>query len=262
MEHSYVADGESHDTMATAHTPWFGTKRALADNTTSIGTAPQGGVIASASDLVRYLRMMMNGQGDILSAEGKAQMMRPASDASPFYGLGWFVDSDNGSIWHTGASPGVETLATMLPADRKGVVVLVNGGSGIGFGETTQLRNGIAARAIGLEYEGEGPRWSQKALFVAMALLPVGYLLSIVWAWRRRDAIRAKSGASGAFSLWFPLVTTLGAAWVMLGLVPRLFGAPLGTILLFQPDFGLSLIAGAATGVLWAVCRLGVASSG
>ena len=91
--------------------------------------------------------MMMNGRDDVLSAEGKALMMRPASAASPFYGLGWFVDSDNGSVWHSGSSPGFETLATLVPAEKKGVVVLVNGGSGVGFGETTQLRNGITARA-------------------------------------------------------------------------------------------------------------------
>jgi hypothetical protein len=95
-----------------------------------------------------------------------------------------------------------------------------------------------------------------------MTLLPVGFLLSMVWAWRHRDEIRAKSGAFGQFSLWFPLLTTLGAAWVLLFLVPKLFGAPLSTIRLFQPDLGWTMIASAATGVLWAVFRLGVAFSG
>ena len=93
MEHSFVADGEIHESMATGHTPWFGTKRPLPDNTTDRGTAPQGGIIASANDLARYMQMMMNGEDDVLSAEGKALMMRPASETSPFYGFGWFVDS-------------------------------------------------------------------------------------------------------------------------------------------------------------------------
>ena len=170
-------------------------------------------------------------------------MMRPASAASPFYGLGWFVDSGNGTVWHSGTSPGFETLATMVPAEKKGVVVLVNGGSGVGFGETAQLRNGITARALGLDYDGEGSRLSQKALFISLVLLPFVYLLSMVWAWRHRVAIRAKSGAFGLFSLWFPLVTTLVAAWVILHLVPNLVGSPLANIRLFQPDLGMSLIA-------------------
>jgi hypothetical protein len=150
----------------------------------------------------------------------------------------------------------------MIPAEAQGAVVLVNGGSGVGFGETTQLRNGITALALGLDYDGEGSRWTQRALFVALVLLPVVYLLSMVWAWRHRVELRAKSGAFGLFSLWFPLLTTLVAAWVIVYLVPTMLGAPLATITLFQPDLGLALIATAVTGVLWPAFRLGVAYTG
>jgi len=264
MEHSFVADGEIHEDMATGHRPWFGTKRPLPENTTDRATAPQGGIVASASDLARYLRMMMNGEDDVLSAAGKAQMMRPASAASPFYGLGWYIDSGNRTVWHSGSTPGVETLATMVPADQDGVVVLVNGGSGLGFGETAPLLNGITAGALGLDYDGEGPRIWQEVLFISLVALPIIYLLAMIWAWRYRAAIRAKSrsGISGRFSLWFPLLTTVVAAWAIFALVPRVGGAPIGTIRLFAPDFGLALIATAVTGVLWAVFRLGVAYTG
>ena len=187
-------------------------------------------------------------------------MMRPASAASPSYGLGWFVGSGNGTVWHSGTSPGYEALATMDPAEKTGVVVLLNGGSGLGFGETAQLGNGITARALGLDYDGEGSRLPQKALFISLVLLPVVYLLSMIWAWRHRVQIRAKSkNVFGRFSLWFPLLTTLVAAWVILGLVPGLFGSPIANVRLFAPDFGLALIATAVTGVLWAIFRLGVA---
>jgi hypothetical protein len=206
--------------------------------------------------------MMMNGKDDVLSAQGKAAMMRPASEASPFHGFGWFLDTGNGTVWHTGNSIGFESLATMVPAEKKGVVVLVNAGGGIGFGETLQLRKGIAARAIGLNYEGEGSRWSLKALFITLVLTPVMFLFSMIWAWRHRRALRAKSGAFGMFSLWFPLLTTLASAWVVLRLMPSLLGAAFGTLNLFQPDLGLALLAIPVTGVLWAVFRLGVAYSG
>ncbi len=262
MEHSFVADGEIHESMATGHTPWFTTKRPLAGHATDRVTAPQGGIVASASDLALYMQMMMNGTDDVLSAEGKALMMQPASAASPFYGLGWFLDSTRGTVWHSGSTPGIETLATMVPATRSGVVVLVNGGSGLGFGETAQLGNAITATALGLDYDGEGSRLSQKALFVGLAILPIAYLLSMIWAWRHRHELRAKSGMFGRFSLWFPLLTTIAAAWVILWLVPRLFGSPLGNLSLFVPDLVLVLVATAALGVLWAVFRLGVAYTG
>lgn len=71
MEHSFVADGEIHESMATGHTPWFGTKRPLPENSTSRGMAPAGGIIASAGDLALYVQMMMNGQDDVLSAAGR-----------------------------------------------------------------------------------------------------------------------------------------------------------------------------------------------
>ncbi len=262
MEHSFVADGKVHDSMATGHTAWFGTKRALPQTPTDIATAPQGGIVATAGDLARYMQVMMDGQDDVLSAAGKAQMMRPASAASPSYGFGWYLDTGNGSVWHTGASPGFESLAWMIPAEKTGAVALVNGVGGIGFAETTELRTGIAARGLGVDYAGEGSRLPQKALFVGLVLLPIVYLLSMVWAWRHRAAIRAKSGIAGRFSLWFPLLTTLVAAWFILVLVPRLFGSPLANLYLFLPDFVLMLVATAVTGVLWAVFRLGVAYTG
>jgi hypothetical protein len=117
---------------------------------------------------------------------------------------------------------------------------------------------------LGLDYDGEGSRLNQKALFAGLALLPVLYLVSMAWAWRHRVAIRAKAGSGipGLFSLWFPLLTTLVAAWVVLFLVPSLLGSPISTISLFQPDMGLALVATAVTGVLWAVFRLGVAYTG
>lgn len=190
--------------------------------------------------------------------------MRPSGGAASFYGLGWFVDTGEGTVWHAGATPGAETLLTMVPSRDSGVVVLTNAGSGIGFGETTRLRNGITARALGQDYDGEGSRLPQRALFVGLALLPVVYLVSILWAWRHRDAVRRKraAGVSGLFSLWFPLVTTVVAAGVVLLLVPRLMGAPISTIRQFQPDMALVLVATAVTVVLWAGLRLGVAYTG
>lgn len=262
MVHSFVSDGQIHDEMAIGHRPWFGTKRPVEQRKTDRVTAPQGGVIASASDVARYLAIMMNGEDDIISAKGKSAMLHPASEASPFYGFGWSVDSGNGTVFHTGSSPGVETLAIMVPAEKKGVVVLVNAGSGIGFGETAELRNGISARALGLDYAGEGNRFQQKAVFVGLALLPLVFLSSMIWAWFHRDALRAKSGKFGLFSLWFPLLTTLVMAWIFFYLIPQLFGVSIGTLRVFQPDLVLTMVATAATGVMWALFRLGVAYSG
>jgi len=262
MDDSFVADGQSHDGMARGHQPWFGSKRAMGLGRTDRASAPQGGVIASANDVAKYLTVMMNGEDDIITAKSKASMLRPASDASPFYGFGWFLDVEKGTAFHSGSSPGVETLATMIPAERKAAVVLVNAGSGIGFGETIALRNGISAKTLGLDYNGEGSRLQQKILSITLALLPLTFLLSMIWALFHRAGLRAKTGPFGLFSLWFPLLTTLGMAWSFFYLIPQLFGVSIGTLRLFQPDLILTMIATAATGVIWALLRLGIAYSG
>ena len=65
----------------------------------------------------------------------------------------------------------------MVPAANTGVVVLVNGGSGMGFGETSRLRDGITAAALGIDQADEEPRLPRQVLFVALVLLPIAYLL-------------------------------------------------------------------------------------
>lgn len=45
-------------------------------------------------------------------------------------------------------------------------------------------------------------------------------------------------------------------------LMPALFGSPIGTLGLFQPDLGFVMIATAVFGALWAVFRLGDACTG
>jgi hypothetical protein len=262
MESSFVADGEDHDMMAVGHQPWFGSKRPLRNTRASRVSAPAGGVISTAADMALYLAVMMNGQDDIISAESKAAMMSPASATSPFYGLGWSIDTAHGLAYHSGLTPGVETLAILSPADDRGVVILVNANSGIGFGESASLFSGISERALGIDDNGGGGNWSRKALFLTFALLPVIFVACILGAWFRRRGLRAKSGVLGALSLWFPLFMMLALAWIALWLIPHLFGVPLQTFSLYQPDFVLLLVASAVTGVAWAVFRLGVFYAG
>lgn len=264
MDNSFVSDGEIHESIATGHTSWFTTKRPLPRTATNIETAPQGGVVSTANDLALYMQTVMNGADDILSAEGKAQMMQPASAISPYYGLGWYLDPRDGSVGHTGASPGIEALLTMIPATQSGAVVLTNAGSGMGFGDTAPLRTGIVCRALDLQCEDEGYGLSQKIIFISLSVLPLIYLISMAWAWHKRAALRvkARSGAFGLFSLWFPLMTTIAAAWVLLGLAPSLSGSSIAVLDLFVPDFALVLKASAAGGVIWAAFRLSVAYFG
>ncbi len=263
MDHSYVSGSEEQSTLAGGHTPWFGTMRRIEPQWAGLGSAPQGGIVSTAGDLGRYLRMMMNGGDDILSAAGKAQMLEPASDGSPGYGLGWMLDAEDKSAYHTGMSPGFESIAAMLPAKKRGVVVLTNGVSGMGFAETTQLRYGLVALALDLPPPGDTGRAMRIVNFLMLAIAPIVLLLAIIFAWVKRDALREKrSSKFGTVSLWLPLVAMAAVAWVSVALIPQLFGVSLSTLRLFQPDMALLLQATAVLGMVWAVVRLGVAYGG
>ena len=258
MRNSFVSDGRAPGSVAVGHRPWFGGHRAYEVVRTDRMNAPAGGVFASANDLAT----MINGKDDVISAADKAMMLRPASEASPFYGFGWFVDQTTGTAYHSGLVPGTETLATIVPSAGKGVVVLVNANGGIGFGENLQLRNGITARALDIDYSEEGLSIWPKATFLMVMGLPLFFLASMIWAWTHRQALRAKSGAFGLFSLWFPLVAMFAVAGVLMILIPIMFGGSLGTLLLFQPDFAYAMVAAAILGPLWAIMRLALAYTG
>ena len=263
MDQSYVSGDGKHTALAQGYTPWFGSFRPTKAHWAGLGSAPQGGIVSTASDLARYLRMMMSGQDDILSAAGKARMLQPASDASPGYGFGWMLDAEEGSAYHTGMSPGFETIAAMIPGKRRGVVVLTNGTSGMGFAETTDLRLGLVARALDLPQATDTGRTMRVVNFLSLAAAPVILLLAMIWAWWKREQLRAKrSSRFGVFSLWFPLLAMAAVAWVCVVLIPRMFGTPLANLALFQPDMALLLKATAVLGVAWAVVRLGIAYTG
>ena len=99
---------------------------------------------------------------------------------------------------------------------------------------------------------------------VATALFTqLGFIVSMIWAWRHRSALRAKTKSlAGRFSLWFPLAATLPMAVALIRVIPPLFGGSMATLRLFLPDLAWAMIASAATGVAWAVLRLGLAYSG
>lgn len=258
MTSSFVGDGRTYENIAVGHTPWFGRKRPANDGktTTARAGAPAGGIIASADDLALYLEMLLNGKDDIISAESKDLMMQPASDQAPFYGLGWMLNPQAGTVYHTGTNRGTETIAIMVPAERKGVIVLVNAGSGMGFGESANLINGIRAHALGLEYARDQSSWGRKSLFLTFAVLPLLFCVGTIQAWLRRTGLRAKSGAFGLFSLWFPLLMTVALAWISVSLIPGLFGVSLSTLWVFSPDLALVLLATAVSGLVWSVFRL------
>jgi CubicO group peptidase (beta-lactamase class C family) len=260
MERSAVLVGAAPVGLATGHRPWFGGVRPMIRSKPSVINAPAGGIVSSASDMARYLSMWMNGEDDLVSAQTKAMMVEPSEPASPGYGLGWSIDRSDETPYHTGLVPGAETLAMFDPATGKGVVVMVNANSGLGFADTWFLIGGAGARAMGEPHTDDGSRWGAQFIYLSVVLAPVLFLILAFVSWRGRATLSAKRGSmAGRFSLWFPLAAMVTLAAFLILILPQMFGGSLATLQLYQPDFAWGLIAAAILGPAWAVLRLALA---
>jgi CubicO group peptidase (beta-lactamase class C family) len=114
----------------------------------SFATPPDGLARTSAEELSRLLRAYMNGGEldgqSVLQPETVAQILSDqrvpfaAANGKPAnfrQGLAWrrFDDSVVGTVWgHSGADPGVSTLMTFRPTDRRGIVMLTNSSGAAG----------------------------------------------------------------------------------------------------------------------------------
>lgn len=260
MTNTSAAGGDDTTDIITGHRPWFGGVRAAGSGTHEPIHAPAGGIVASANDMAKYLAMWVNGQDDVLSAKAKREMMQPSGPMSPLYGLGWFIDAERGTVYHTGLVPGAETLMSFDPDDRKGVVVMVNANGGLGFSDTWYLIGGISARALGQSHDDDGSRVGPQAAYLSIAILPPLFVIFAVFSWRNRAKLRAKKASRlGLIGLWFPLLAMCGLAWFLINILPRLFGGSIAMLQLYQPDFALCMIAAAILSVAWAILRLALA---
>lgn len=99
---------------------------ALADTSNKI---PGGGWVSSASDLVRFASVLMEGR--ILKQETLNQMWTPQklqSGKSTGYGMGWSVDQTGSRlvVSHGGGQQGASTYLLLVPSKRIAIAVLSN----------------------------------------------------------------------------------------------------------------------------------------
>ena len=100
---------------------------------------PAGGVISTASDLLRFARMhMSDGEIDghrVLSEAAAKEMRTPQTRAGGWansWGVGWDIRPAGSTtvIGHSGSISGFESLLTLVPDQQVAIVVLTNSGRG------------------------------------------------------------------------------------------------------------------------------------
>jgi CubicO group peptidase (beta-lactamase class C family) len=142
-------DGRAN--RATPHGPTYGPPKPFAWYNWD-AMAPAGGVISSAADMAKWLRLHLErgvSDGKTLFSEETSRLMwtphvsftidRAAQQRVPSthfrgYGLGWSLSDYQGRlvVEHGGAYDGMYSQVVLLPEERLGLVVLTNSMTGIG----------------------------------------------------------------------------------------------------------------------------------
>jgi len=241
MTHSYtVKAAAQQDGLAVGHSVWFGFPLPVPDLAVPQGSLPSGQLIASGEDVAHFLISQLNGGRyaghSLLSPAGVALMQQPAARTGLAevtmgdYGMGWFVsDTARGRrIWHMGEVPDFFAYMTLLPEQKRGMVLLVNANQQMYTYALCATGEGVAALLAGDELPSNAwgvLPWALRALL----LLPVAQAGSIVAT--LRTVKRWRSGAlarPGRVRLWLRYL-----------LLPTLFNLALAALAAILPLMGL-----------------------
>lgn len=245
MTHSFILVSPPTIQPATGHRRWFGVLRPVEYRSLGLGSAPQGGVYASAEDMGKFLSAFIADESPLMSKEMRAEMLRPQPGAA-MQGIGWRISEKNraGFTWHGGDSPGFAAFAGFDPHTGTGLAIMTNLGDNLVFAPAHSITLGTASEVFGLP-----PVPAQSSPFYAgiVAVLAMSTLAAIIHVAR---LIRRRSGADASprsrlrnrLSGIVGVVLVLLAAGVLL--IPRLmFGAPITAAWVFMPDMVILLIA-------------------
>jgi CubicO group peptidase (beta-lactamase class C family) len=228
------------------HEPWF-----------APGLAPTGSLVASATDMAAYLRMLLDAGAApgarVVSPQAVQQLLAPATpparsrllsaDFEFRYGEGWFVGPFGAAAdarWHLGNLASFAAWMVLLPDTRQAVVVLINTNSELPFADVNAVMSRLPIGVVNLLRGQPPPRGTSLReayrpfnIAVALAVVAAG-----VVAWRAARARR---------SLWAWSLALIAVALLhvlqLAGLGPAMLAA-------FAPDLALT---GAALGALLCV---------
>jgi CubicO group peptidase (beta-lactamase class C family) len=274
MRHSYTAQAEAkQDGLAVGHQYWFWRPFAVPNLATPRGSLPSGQIISSAEDMAHYLIAHLNegryGDAQLLSPEGIAELHHGSAPVYfgdkliSQYGMGWYEEQRDQVkiVWHAGTVPDFASFMALLPAHKKGIVLLINVDHFMMNPVTTELGMGAVALLagqritpglVGIRFSRIIP-WVMRALLLLPLLQVAGVAITLrqLGRWRQAPPQRPDWGRH----LLLPLIPNLS----LMVLATRLLTSKMfGFFRLFLPDLSwLVLLCGGFAGV-WACVRSGL----
>ena len=274
MRSTYLALEPARDAgMADGHRYWFGW---TAPHTSfAEGLIPAGGVISTAEDMARYMRMFLNhGELDgerILSRAGIETLQMPvaaaelgpwARDRDAAYAMGLFVGSgpfgSEPAVFHPGGSPDFGAMMVLLPDREQGLTLLYNATPEINLPGAAGALDRIPAGAVSILIGAEpATGWSMHDYYLAFDAITLALFALALWALVR--AIR-RAPAPAPSRLRRAVRVTRAAGALLLGALliaaPILTGVGWRVMFLSVPDLALVLAALGALLVATGAVRL------
>jgi CubicO group peptidase (beta-lactamase class C family) len=275
MNHTYTspAAAKQDGGLAVGHRYWFAHPVAVRDLPVPRGSLPSGHLISAAEDLARYLIAHLNGgcfkDAQILSAAGIGEMHRGVAEQKVMnstvgkYGMGWFESEIGRSqvIWHGGNVPDFSGYMALVPAQKAGVVLLVNSDHyGLPFVLPEVVGAGVAALLAGDEppvVKLDFLPWTMRALPLIPLLQLAGVLMTLrlMRRWRRDPSLRPDRGRLWGQHILPPLLPNLSLVAILAFLWS---GGLLRYLHLYMPDLSWIVRLSGAFAALWAVLRTGL----
>lgn len=258
--------------LTDVHRYWFGMP--VADELKELpGHEP---AFMSVDDMAAYLTMYLN-EGrhngtQILSAEGIAQMLAPATneatrpllgtDFTFRYGMGWFVGpfgTADDANWHLGELPSFNAWMVLLPEQERAVVVMTNADSQFPWPGANEVMSRIPIGIVNLLAGDPAPEGgSLTQFYIGFDLVVLAILAVQVWALvrliRRPMPIALplhglKQGVSFA-TRTVPLLWEIVLGLGVLAGYPALTGISWSATMMSVPDLTIVLLL---VGGLWLV---------
>ena len=270
MKHSYASKEDAkRNGLAMGYRHWFSLPFPSPDLPIPAGSLASGRLISCAEDMAHYLVAHLNGgryAGEqILSKAGIDELHRGVADEISWginagkYGMGWF-EIDFGKVKtysHSGNVPDFSAFMVILPAEKKGLILLMNADPyGLPL-VTKEIGDGVTALLCG----EQPPQIRLDFVQWVMRLLPLIPILQIV------DVLSTlrKTNGRGAAPVNTPNISRTWKRELLLPLIPNLSLTALLVYLqssglirflnLFMPDLGwIVRISGSIAGV-WACVR-------
>jgi CubicO group peptidase (beta-lactamase class C family) len=282
------ADYADANEAAQGYYQWFSSIWRPTDMPVPTTAAPSATMYSSAEDLSRLLIAELAGGKyggrAVVSPESAAALLKPTVTVNGFssYAMAWFARP----LWegldpaapkeqwyglplvleHTGSWSNTQSFLAMVPGERLGVVLLVNGASQ----STASLARAMDSNVLRILH-GKAPvpaaiqeeplqqyGWAVALLALLAELVSLGVLGRVLYRWARSG--RPVSGRRIAAVAVLPLLLDAAILWLGLVYIPSHFDADLPVIVRTVPDAGLFIVPALVLAAAWATVRTALAA--